>query len=116
MKKVFMILITIGVVMLFGTAGASDVGNITVGRACMQGLASIGFLFSGMLGMLLCRLEEIRLRRTVAVRNCGVVLLCKEQTFIPQNQKNHLDFKDLPNFDFNFYIFSWEFVKFIKCC
>ena len=64
MKKVFMILITIGVVMLFGTAGASDVGNITVGRACMQGLASIGFLFSGMLGVLLCRLEEIRLRRT----------------------------------------------------
>ena len=64
MKKVFMILITIGVVMLFGTAGASNVGNITVGRACMQGLASIGFLFSGMLGVLLCRLEEIRLRRT----------------------------------------------------
>ena len=41
----------------------SDVGNITVGRACMQGLASVGFLFSGMFGMLLCRMDEIRMRR-----------------------------------------------------
>ena len=61
MKKIFMILVMIGTVMLFGTAGASDVGNITVGRACMQGIASVGFLFSGMFGMLLCRMDEIRM-------------------------------------------------------
>ena len=116
MKKVFMILITIGVVMLFGTAGASDVGNITVGRACMQGLASIVFCFPACSVCCFAVWRKFGCVAPVAVRNCGVVLLCKEQTFIPQNQKNHLDFKDLPNFDFNFYIFSWEFVKFIKCC
>ena len=63
MKKAFMLLITIGAVMLLGTAVASDVGNITVGRACMQGLASVGFLISGMFGLLLCRMDEVRIRR-----------------------------------------------------
>lgn len=63
MKKAFMFLITIGAVMLLGTAGASDVGNITVGRACMQGLASVSFLISGMFGLLLCRMDEVRIRR-----------------------------------------------------
>ncbi len=43
MKKVFMILITIGVVMLFGTAGASDVGNIIVGRALHAGIGIYWF-------------------------------------------------------------------------
>ncbi|MDD3192316.1 MAG: hypothetical protein PHE47_00435 [Oscillospiraceae bacterium] len=68
MKKFFIMLITVGAIMLLGTAGASDVGNITVGRACMQGLASVGFLFSGMFGMLLCRMDEVKMRRSRKMR------------------------------------------------
>ena len=78
MKKIFMILVMIGTVMLFGTAGASDVGNITVGRACMQGIASVGFLFSGMLGMLLCRMDEIRMRRNRRYREAKRRVSTKE--------------------------------------
>ena len=69
-----MILIMIGTVMLFGTAGASDVGNITVGRACMQGIASVGFLF----GMLLCRMDEIRMRRNRRYREAKRRVSTKE--------------------------------------
>ena len=78
MKKIFMIWVMIGTVMLFGTAGASDVGNITVGRACMQGIASVGFLFSGMFGMLLCRMDEIRMRRNRRYREAKRRVSTKE--------------------------------------
>lgn len=63
MKKIFAFLVLLGTALLFGTAGASDVGKIEIGQACMQGIASVGFLFAGIFGLLLCRMDEIRLRR-----------------------------------------------------
>lgn len=63
MKRFFAGLIILGMVILFGTAGASDIGSIGVGQACVQGIASVGFLFAGMLGMKVCHIEEVRKRR-----------------------------------------------------
>ena len=51
MKRFFVGLMILGMVILFGTAGASDIGSIGIEQACVQGIASVGFLFAGILGL-----------------------------------------------------------------
>lgn len=63
MKRFFIGMIFFSVVILFGTAGASDIGKIGLGQACAQGIASVLFLFTGMLGLKVCRMDEVRARR-----------------------------------------------------
>lgn len=63
MKKIFMLMVIIGTFMLFGTAGASDVGYIAVPEALNHGLAAIAFLFTGFCGMLMCHMDEVHARR-----------------------------------------------------
>ena len=112
MKKIFMILVMIGTVMLFGTAGASDVGNITVGRACMQGIASVGFLFSGMLGMLLVAWIKFVCAATVVIGRQNGVYQLKKHTFILSVR--NFDAKILPKFVFDFYVFLLDSGKLKK--
>ena len=62
MIRFFVGLMILGMVILFGTAGASDIGSIGIEQACVQGIASVGFLFAGILGLKVCHIEEVRER------------------------------------------------------
>lgn len=68
MKKIFGALTIVGIVLLVGTAGASDVGRIPISQACMQVIAAVGFLFSGMVGVQVCRIDEIKTKRSKKLR------------------------------------------------
>lgn len=68
MKRFFIGLMILGFVILFGTAGASDVGNITLYQVCMQAIASVIFLFTGMLGLKVCHMQKMRARHTHRVQ------------------------------------------------
>lgn len=61
MKRFFIGMILFSFIILLGTAGASDVGNIGLGQICAQAIASV--LFTGLLGLKVCRINETKVRR-----------------------------------------------------
>ncbi len=63
MKRFFIGMILFSFIILLGTAGASDVGNIGLGQICAQAIASVLFLFTGLLGLKVCRINETKVRR-----------------------------------------------------
>ena len=68
MKKFFMLMIAIGTFILFGTAGASNIGYLAGAEALTRGLGAIFFLMTGFGGMLMCRMDEIQARRQRKIR------------------------------------------------
>ncbi len=63
MKRFFTGMIFLGIVILLGTAGASDVGSIGLSQVCAQGIGAVLFLFTGMLGQRVCHIREVQMRR-----------------------------------------------------
>lgn len=71
MKRLFTGMILFGFIILLGTAGASDVGNIGLRQICAQAIGSGLFLLTGMLGLRICRIREARVRCIRRLGNAG---------------------------------------------
>lgn len=66
MKKMFNLIIIYGIIMIVGTAGASDIGNISFNHCMLQILIALGFICFGALGK--CMLAYLKAERLNKMR------------------------------------------------
>lgn len=75
MKKLWVILAALGIILGFGTASASDAGLLTAGDVAIRAMLSFGFILTAFLGYRIQVLNQKlrRMRRALAAQHSEVV-------------------------------------------